>query len=51
MIYLFQQAFTFFHMGYAAALAWLLFGLIMIVTALQVWGSKRFVYYEGNAKR
>jgi multiple sugar transport system permease protein len=51
LIYVFQQAFTFFHMGYAAALAWLLFGLIMIVTGLQVWGSKRFVYYEGNSKR
>jgi multiple sugar transport system permease protein len=51
LIYVFQQAFTFFHMGYASALAWLLFLLIMIVTALQVWGSKKFVYYEGNAKR
>jgi multiple sugar transport system permease protein len=51
LIYVFQQAFTFFHMGYASALAWLLFLLIGIVTALQVWGSKRFVYYEGNAKR
>ena len=51
VIYLFQQAFQFFHMGYAAALAWVLFVLIMIVTALQVWGSRRFVYYEGNARR
>jgi multiple sugar transport system permease protein len=51
LIYVFQQAFSFFHMGYASALAWLLFLLIMMVTAVQVWGSKRFVYYEGNAKR
>jgi multiple sugar transport system permease protein len=50
-IYLFQQAFQFFHMGYAAALAWLLFLVIMVVTALQVIGSRRFVYYEGDAKR
>jgi multiple sugar transport system permease protein len=48
VIYLFQQAFQFFHMGYASALAWLLFGLIMIVTALQFLVSRRYVYYEGQ---
>ncbi|HVV56984.1 MAG TPA: sugar ABC transporter permease [Gaiellaceae bacterium] len=50
VIYLFQQAFSFFHMGYASALAWLLFLVIMVVTAIQIVGSRRFVYYEG-AKR
>ena len=49
-IYLFQQAFEFLHMGYASALAWLMFVIIMIVTALQFWGSKKFVYYEGETK-
>jgi multiple sugar transport system permease protein len=48
VIYLFQQAFTFFHMGYASALAWVLFGLIMIVTIVQIVVSRRFVYYEGQ---
>jgi multiple sugar transport system permease protein len=47
-IYLFQQAFEFLHMGYASALAWLMFVIVMIVTAIQFWGSKRFVYYEGD---
>jgi multiple sugar transport system permease protein len=47
VIYLFQQAFRFFHMGYASALAWMLFGLIMIVTVVQITLSRRFVYYEG----
>jgi multiple sugar transport system permease protein len=51
VIYLFQQAFSFFHMGYASALAWLLFLMIMIVTAVQVVMSRRYVYYEGNARR
>jgi multiple sugar transport system permease protein len=50
VIYLFQQAFQFFHMGYASALAWLLFVIIMIVTAIQVRLSNRFVYYEGEAR-
>ena len=48
VIYLFQQAFQFFHMGYASALAWLLFVIIMIITAIQVRLSNRFVYYEGR---
>jgi multiple sugar transport system permease protein len=48
VIYLFQQAFGFLHMGYASALAWLLFVLIVIITAVQVRVSRRFVYYEGE---
>jgi multiple sugar transport system permease protein len=48
VIYLFQQAFTFFHMGYASALAWLLFVVIGFVTVLQILVSRRFVYYEGR---
>jgi multiple sugar transport system permease protein len=47
-IYLFQQAFAFLHMGYASALAMLLFAVILAVTAVQVRLSKRFVYYEGE---
>jgi multiple sugar transport system permease protein len=47
VIYLFQQAFTYFHLGYASALAWVLFCLIMIVTIVQITVSRRFVYYEG----
>jgi multiple sugar transport system permease protein len=50
VIYLFQQAFSFFHMGYASALAWLLFLVIMVVTAIQIVGSRRFVYYEGSKR-
>jgi multiple sugar transport system permease protein len=49
-IYLFQQAFEFLHMGYASALAWLMFVIVMVVTALQFWGSKKFVYYEGGPR-
>jgi multiple sugar transport system permease protein len=48
VIYLFQQAFGVLHMGYASALAWLLFALIIAITAVQVRVSKRFVYYEGE---
>jgi multiple sugar transport system permease protein len=48
VIYLFQQAFTYLHMGYASALAWLLFLIIAVVTVIQIVLSRRFVYYEGE---
>jgi multiple sugar transport system permease protein len=50
-IYIFQQAFSFFKFGYASALAWVLFGIIAVITAIQIVVSRRFVYYEGNSKR
>jgi multiple sugar transport system permease protein len=50
VIYLFQQAFTYYHLGYASALAWGLFLVIAVVTAIQVIGSHRYVYYEGSKK-
>ena len=50
VIYLFQQAFQFLHMGYASALAWLLFLVIMVITGIQFVVSRRLVYYEGEAK-
>ncbi|WP_157157172.1 MULTISPECIES: sugar ABC transporter permease [unclassified Diaminobutyricimonas] len=46
VIYLFQQAFQFLHMGYASAMAWVLFLVIMAITAIQMWLSRRYVYYE-----
>ncbi|HET6302526.1 sugar ABC transporter permease [Microbacterium sp.] len=51
VIYLFQQAFEFLHMGYASAMAWILFAIIMVVTAVQLIVSRRLVYYEGEAPK
>jgi multiple sugar transport system permease protein len=48
VIYLFRQAFTNLRMGYASALAWLLFLVIVAITAVQVRVSRRYVYYEGE---
>ncbi|WP_228054304.1 carbohydrate ABC transporter permease [Streptomyces antimycoticus] len=49
-VYLFQQAFQYLHMGYASALAWLLFLVIVAITLVQTKVSKRFVYYEGEER-
>jgi len=48
VIYLFQQAFEFLNMGYASAMAWVLFAVIMAITAVQLLVSRRLVYYEGE---
>ena len=37
-------------MGYASAMAWGLFLVIMIVTAIQLIVSRRLVYYEGEER-
>ncbi|WP_028047749.1 carbohydrate ABC transporter permease [Cellulomonas sp. URHE0023] len=47
-VYLFQQAFRQFNFGFAAAMAWLLFVIIMIVTFVQMRFGNRLVYYEGD---
>jgi multiple sugar transport system permease protein len=49
-IYLFRQAFEFFDMGFASAMAWLLFAIIMVVTAFQFVVSRRFVFYQGQQR-
>lgn len=48
-IYLFQQAFRQFNFGFAAAMAWLLFVIILIITLIQVKLSSKFVFYEGRS--
>jgi multiple sugar transport system permease protein len=48
VMYLFREAFETFRMGYASALAWLLFVIVAIITVIQFRLSKRFVYYENN---
>ena len=47
-VYLFQQAFRQFNFGFAAAMAWLMFVIIMTVTFVQIKFGNRFVYYEGG---
>lgn len=44
--YLFQNAFQFFKMGYASALAWVIFLIILAITLFQLWVGKKVVYSE-----
>ena len=45
-LYIYQEAFSFFHMGYAAALAWILLVLIAVFTAIAFLTSRFWVYYD-----
>lgn len=48
VIYLYNAGFRDFQMGYASALAWLLFLIVVVLTGLQFLGSKRWVHYESG---
>jgi multiple sugar transport system permease protein len=50
-VYLFEQGFQNFRMGYAAALAWILFIITMICTLAIIRGSRRWVHYQGGGFR
>ncbi|HEY3061382.1 MAG TPA: sugar ABC transporter permease [Chloroflexota bacterium] len=51
MLYLFQNGFQDFHMGYASALAWVLIVITMGVSLVVFKTSQRWVYYEADAER
>jgi multiple sugar transport system permease protein len=46
-VYLYDNAFPYLQMGYASALAWILFLMIAALTALAFWASRDRVHYGG----
>lgn len=46
VLYLFNNAFQYFKMGYASAQAWILFLIVFALTVATIWVSSRFVHYE-----
>ena len=50
LFYLYKNAFNWFEMGYASAMAWVLFLVIMVCTLLLWRSSARWVYYESGAE-
>lgn len=46
VLYLYRQGFSYNDLGYASALAWTLFVLVMLVTAVQFVGQKKWVTYD-----
>jgi multiple sugar transport system permease protein len=50
VMYLFNSAFKYFKMGYASALAWVLFVIILVLTLVQLKIAPRWVHYEAEKK-
>lgn len=50
MLHLYRNAFQFLRMGYASAMAWVLFVIIALLTYVQFASSGRWVYYEGELR-
>jgi multiple sugar transport system permease protein len=48
VIYLFRNAFAYLKMGYASALAWVLFFIILALTVIQLKTAPRWVHYESE---
>ena len=50
VLYLYRMAFENFQMGYASAMAWVLFLIILLFTFVQFRLSDRWVFYEGSVR-
>jgi multiple sugar transport system permease protein len=48
LLHVYFNAFRYFRIGYASAMAWGLFLVIMVATLIQFWLARRWVYYEGE---
>ena len=47
VLYLYRNAFEYFKLGKASAMAWVLFAILLVFTLIQFKYSKRWVHYEG----
>ena len=50
VLYLYRNGFEFFKMGYASAMAWVLFIVILLLTLFQFKLSRHWVFYEGELR-
>lgn len=49
VLHLYDTGFKALAMGEAAAMAWILFALLLVITLLILWSARRWVHYEGRA--
>ena len=47
-LYIYDQTFRYFNLGYGAALSWVLFVLVAALSGLAFWSSKYWVFYAGE---
>ena len=47
-MYLYDEAFHYIRMGEASAMAWVQLLIVMLLTAIAFWSSKKWVHYQGK---
>jgi multiple sugar transport system permease protein len=47
-MYLYDNAFIYLKMGYASAMAWIQLLIVLCLTGIAFWSSKRWVHYQGK---
>jgi multiple sugar transport system permease protein len=47
-VHFYKMAFVFFDMGYASALAWLMFAITLVFTVILFWSARYWVYYASG---
>jgi oligogalacturonide transport system permease protein len=47
-LYIYDQSFKFFNLGYGSALSWVLFALVGSLSAISFFSSKYWVFYSGE---
>lgn len=47
-LYIYDQSFRFFNLGYGAALSWVLFALVGGLSLMSFWSSRYWVFYAGE---
>lgn len=47
-MYLYDNAFVYLQMGYASAMAWIMLLIVLGLTGVAFWSSRRWVHYQGK---
>ncbi|PXW97498.1 oligogalacturonide transport system permease protein [Sphaerotilus hippei] len=50
-LYIYEQSFKFFNLGYGSALSWVMFLLVVVMTGIAFWSSKYWVFYSGEKEK
>jgi len=50
-LYIYDQSFKYFNLGYGSALAWVLFALVVALSGIAFWSSKYWVFYSGEKEK
>lgn len=50
-LYIYEQSFKYFNMGYGSALSWILFTSVLCLTGVAFWSQKYWVFYSGEKRK